>query len=173
MTLRRWNDDELAIVIYFVFRNADHEAYVKIIQYKIEKKNLKSRSNVAVRIKLDDIRKIKNLWHHQTDWNLKIVDEYLKNLHVFDFDALKNVNEKKLTLISEICIFYYSTISVIDLTIVQTSEIHRDKIEKSINRKKTWLFKIISSKDRRRSAAFELINDWMWCKTIKIYEQWS
>ena len=102
MALRRWDDDELAIAIYFASRNAGHEACAKIIQYKTGREHLKPRSSVAVRTKLDDIRKIGNLWHHQTGWNLKAVDEYLEGLHVSDLDALKNVGEKELTLIPEV-----------------------------------------------------------------------
>ncbi len=56
ISIRRWTDAETAIAVYFVFRNTDYKACVKIIFYKTEKENLESQTSLNIRNKFYDIR---------------------------------------------------------------------------------------------------------------------
>lgn len=102
MSIRRWNDAKIAIAIYFVFKNTSYEACAKIIFYKTREVNQESRTNLSVRNKLHDIHMTRDLWTSQIDWNLKVVDDYLISLNVYDFKKLINASETKLVIILEI-----------------------------------------------------------------------
>ena len=102
MSLRRWDNEKIAIAIFFAFRNASHEACAKILQLKRRGKNSEPRTRFSVRNKLDRIRKIEKLWSPHTSWNLEVVDDYLVGLNLSNLTTLMTVSKEKLAMISEI-----------------------------------------------------------------------
>ena len=62
MPYRRWTNPEIAIIVYFAFRNAGHEGCRKILNLKTAGQFEEPRTTLSIRNKLDDIRKIDSLW---------------------------------------------------------------------------------------------------------------
>lgn len=63
MFYKRWTSFKIAIIVYFVFRNASHEECRKILNLKTAKQFKKPRTTLNVRNKFNDIRKIDDLWN--------------------------------------------------------------------------------------------------------------
>ncbi len=102
MPYRRWTNSEIAIVVYFAFRNADHEECRKILNLKIARHFEKSRTTLSIRNKLDDIRKIESLWNEAEGWNIAAVDEWLVALDIENLQALVGVEHEELDQISKV-----------------------------------------------------------------------
>lgn len=102
MSIRRWNDAEIAVAIYFASRNTGHEACAKIISYKTGGVNQEPRTSLSVRNKLHGIRMTGDLWRPQTGWNLEAVDDYLISLNVYDLKELVSAGEAELAMIPEV-----------------------------------------------------------------------
>jgi len=102
MSIRRWNDAETAVAVYFASRNAGHEACAKIIFHKTGGVNLEPRTSLSVRNKLHGIRMTGDLWRPQTGWNLEAVDDYLISLNVYDLKELVSAGEAELAMIPEV-----------------------------------------------------------------------
>lgn len=101
MSYRRWTNSEIAIVVYFAFRNANHEECRKILNLKIAEQFEKSWTTLSIRNKLDDIRKIDSLWNEAEEWNIAAVDEWLVALNIKNLQALLVTEYKELNQISK------------------------------------------------------------------------
>ena len=171
MSLRRWDNEKIAIAIFFAFRNANHEACAKILQLKRREKNSESRTGFSVRNKLDRIRKIEKLWSSHTSWNLKVVDDYLVDLNLSNLTTLMIVSKEKLAMISKIrrraithLLFWHNDRSIIIYFFqsrVVSAELTNEtanNVTKSLNRIKSLV--MISLRIDRDSMAQAVEQDW-------------
>lgn len=94
-------NSEIAIVVYFAFRNAGHEECRKILNLKIAEQFEKSWTTLSIRNKLDNIRKIDSLWNEAEEWNVAAVDEWLVALDIENLQALLVTEYKELNQISK------------------------------------------------------------------------
>ena len=91
----KWSKEEIAVLLYFASRNADHEACRNIVGRKCNVENLRTAS--AVRTKLDDIRRNNDeLWDPKSGWDHGKVDEWLVALGLPNLAALVEVGLEEL-----------------------------------------------------------------------------
>ena len=102
MPYRRWTGPEIVIVVYFASRNAGHEGCRKILNLKTAGQFEEPRTTLSIRNKLDDIRKIDDLWSETKGWNITAVDEWLVALDVENLHALVEAGYEELQLVPEV-----------------------------------------------------------------------
>lgn len=86
-------------MVYFASRGASHEACRRILALKCARAQPESRSMLAVRGKLDQVRKTQGLWDEMSGWNLTEVDKWLMALEVEDLSSLVAVGKEELDVI--------------------------------------------------------------------------
>ncbi|KAL8789531.1 MAG: hypothetical protein Q9213_001144 [Squamulea squamosa] len=77
--------------VYFASKGASHESCRKILALKLAEQQPEPRSMLAVRGKLDQIRKIPGLWDDISGWDQAAVDQWLVDLGVENLRALVEV----------------------------------------------------------------------------------
>ena len=91
------------MIVYFASRKAPHQACKMILDLKIAGHLPFSRSVIAVRNQLDDIRQITGLWDEQTGRDIVAVDAWLVNLGVPNLGALTEVGREEFLSVPEVC----------------------------------------------------------------------
>ncbi|KAL8856887.1 MAG: hypothetical protein Q9178_006476 [Gyalolechia marmorata] len=95
----QWNKDELAVVVYFASRGAGHEGCRQILALKTAGKTPEPRSMLAVRGKLDTVRRIPGLWNEWSGWIRPAVDAWLLDMGVENLEALIGVGNEEIAMV--------------------------------------------------------------------------
>ena len=97
----KWSTEEIAVLVYFASRNADHEACSKIIGLKCGVED--PRTAGAVRMKLDDVRgNDGSLWDQKSGWSRDRVDEWLVALGLSNLGVLVEVGFVELQAVAAV-----------------------------------------------------------------------
>ena len=99
-TINKWTNEEIAVLVYFVSRKADHEACCNIIGWKCHVREL--RTVDGVRNKLEDVRKHNGKLLDQGRWNCDEVDRWLVDLGLPNLDALVEVDVQELQAVAAV-----------------------------------------------------------------------
>ena len=99
-TINKWSNEEIAVLVYFVSRKADHEACCNVIGLKCDVREV--RTVDGIRNKLDDIRMHNRKLLDQGRWNCDEVDKWLVNLGLPNLDALIEVDVQELQVVAAV-----------------------------------------------------------------------
>lgn len=94
----QWNKYETAVVVYFASRGASHEGCRQILELKTAGQSSEPRSILAVRGKLDTVRRIPGLWT-ESGWIRPAVDAWLLSLGVENLEAFIGVGNEEIEMI--------------------------------------------------------------------------
>lgn len=97
-----WSNHETVVVVYFASRGAGHEACRKILALKCAGTEPEPRTMLAVRGKLDQIRKIPGLWNETNGWDRAAVDTWLVRQGVDNLEALVGVGYEEIGLVPQV-----------------------------------------------------------------------
>ena len=101
----QWKKYEIAVVVYFASRGAGHEGCRQILGLKTAGQNSEPRSILAVRGKLDTVRRIPGLWTELSGWIRPAVDEWLLSLGVENLEAFIGVGNEEIAMIPLVSLF--------------------------------------------------------------------
>lgn len=95
-----WNQEEMAVALYFDSRNLKHEAILRLLEFKCQR----VRTMAGLRNKLNKIRyKDEHLWDRELHvWRPQEVDQWLEKLGVADLTALNSFEEEDQAVVNEV-----------------------------------------------------------------------
>ena len=98
----KWDDSEVAVVVYFASRGASHEACRKILALKCAGRCASGQTLLAVRGKLYTVRQNSDLWSEASGWNRGAVDSWLLDLETKSLQDLVAVGEVELSMVPKV-----------------------------------------------------------------------
>ena len=97
----QWSLLETAVAVYFVSRGSGHEGCRRILAFKYPGQ-LEPRSMLAIRGKLDQIRKIPGLWKDVGGWDRTAVDAWLVGLGIHNLEAMVRVGKAEIDMVPQV-----------------------------------------------------------------------
>ena len=95
----QWKKDEVAVIVYFASRGAGHEGCRQILALKTAGQTSEPRSMLAVRGKLDAVRRVPGLWTESSGWIRPAVDAWLLQLGVENLQAFVGAGDEEIAMI--------------------------------------------------------------------------